>query len=293
MKIWLDAGHGGADPGALGNGLREKDVNLSVALKLGELLKNAGHEVGQTRTEDVFVGLSERARMANKRGADLFVSIHCDAVNYPEAHGTGTFIYNFDSKARGTAYITVEKISERLGIFNRFVKSANYAVLRETDMPAFLVELAFITNPANAALLRDRRADFAKALFEGITGESPFEELPAPPELVTPNDIAWELGRRQIATDADGLKAEMEANPDGRLYWLARKLLAAFAAKGFAGVFGGDGGGYSDPNDIVWDLNHRGLVSDWEGLLDETRKEPNGRLYWLARKGLQYLRERE
>ena len=92
-KVFLDAGHGGKDPGALGNGLKEKDINLSVTLKVGNILKNHGVNVGYSRTTDVFLELADRASKANNFGADVFVSIHCNAFDDPSAKGVETYSY--------------------------------------------------------------------------------------------------------------------------------------------------------------------------------------------------------
>lgn len=89
--VVIDPGHGGKDPGNLGNGFKEKDIVLDVSLQLGELLKQQGVQVIYTRTKDVFIELYDRAPVANKADADLFVSIHCDSHN-SQAHGAGTFV---------------------------------------------------------------------------------------------------------------------------------------------------------------------------------------------------------
>ena len=83
MRIMLDPGHGGADPGAVSaSGLRESNVNLDVAMKLGRLLQAQGHTVRYTRTEDVAVSLAARARMANEWGAELFITVFILAIIY-------------------------------------------------------------------------------------------------------------------------------------------------------------------------------------------------------------------
>ena len=89
--VVIDPGHGGKDPGNLGNGFKEKDIVLDVSLQLGQLLKQQGVEVIYTRAKDVFIELYDRAPVANKADADLFVSIHCDSHN-SQAHGAGTFV---------------------------------------------------------------------------------------------------------------------------------------------------------------------------------------------------------
>lgn len=91
--VVLDAGHGGKDPGNLGNGFREKNIALRVALDVGkELLTSKDIEVVYTRKKDVFVELHNRAKIANDKKADLFVSIHCDAFRRSDPHGASTFV---------------------------------------------------------------------------------------------------------------------------------------------------------------------------------------------------------
>lgn len=168
-KVFLDAGHGGKDPGALGNGLREKDINLSVALKVGNILKNHGVNVGYSRTTDVFLELADRASKANSFGADVFVSIHCNAFDDPSAKGVETYSYpGSTTGARLSKAIQDSIISSGAYTVNRGTKTANYAVLRLTNMPAALVELAFITNSQDASILRNRQDDLAVAVAKGI-----------------------------------------------------------------------------------------------------------------------------
>lgn len=154
MRIFLDPGHGGTNPGAIGiNGLRESEVTLDVSLKTGRLLQAEGYTVNFSRTSQVNVSLSERARLANEWGADYFVSIHCNSNVDPIYKGTETFYYREGTVAEDFALAVntalVNEINTRdLGIF-----TANFAVLRLTRMPAILVELAFLSNPEEAALL--------------------------------------------------------------------------------------------------------------------------------------------
>ncbi|WP_242132282.1 N-acetylmuramoyl-L-alanine amidase [Aestuariivivens marinum] len=105
--VVLDAGHGGHDPGNLGNGFREKDIALRTALKVGEQLeKNPNIKVVYTRNKDVFIGLKERGAIANKARADLFVSIHCNSHG-SSAHGTETFVLGL--KSNKTNFDVVKK----------------------------------------------------------------------------------------------------------------------------------------------------------------------------------------
>jgi len=101
--VVLDAGHGGKDPGNLGNGYKEKDIALKIVLALGKTLsKHADIEVVYTRTTDVFIELIDRPKIANKADADLFVSVHCDS-HTSQAYGAGTFVMaDLAQKEEGT-----------------------------------------------------------------------------------------------------------------------------------------------------------------------------------------------
>lgn len=137
------------------------------------MLANAGHEVGYTRTLDKAVSLSDRAKMANSFNADLFVSIHCNSAKNKAANGVETFAYS-QGKSNLIAKTVQNKLVQYLGLQNRGAKTANFAVLRETNMPAILVELAFISNQAEEALLSNVsfQEKAAIAIFEGITGQA-------------------------------------------------------------------------------------------------------------------------
>lgn len=113
-KVVVDAGHGGQDPGAVGRGgLREKDVNLDIALRLAQRLRERGIEVVLTRTTDVFLPLEERSRIANREQPDLFLSIHADASPQASTAGTTTYLVKevFEQAGRGTV-----ELDERAGL---------------------------------------------------------------------------------------------------------------------------------------------------------------------------------
>ena len=170
MKIvCIDAGHGGKDPGACANGVQEKDIALTVALKVGALLKDC--EVIYTRTENVYVGLSERALIANRAKAGLFVSVHCNSVDDESAHGMEVYHYTRASGAsKHAARAIYDKLLPVSGLRGRGVKSKDLAVLRETKMPAVLIELGFVSNPGDRAKLTDSawQDDAAQAIADGI-----------------------------------------------------------------------------------------------------------------------------
>lgn len=179
-KIFIDAGHGGPDPGAVGNGVIEEYVNLNVARYLAEDLRNAGYEVMEYRTtqnENVLdnknADLTNRAQMANRWGADYFVSIHTNSSINPSAQGAEAYVYRLGGPAEALGASILESISDRFGSVNRGVMAANFAVLRRTRMPAVLVELGYLSNPTEALNLNSpawQRA-VAEAIAVGIIAE--------------------------------------------------------------------------------------------------------------------------
>jgi N-acetylmuramoyl-L-alanine amidase len=158
MRIVLDAGHGGHDPGATANGLKEKDLTLATVKHIGRMLgEYEGAEVFYTRTDDRYLSLEERAAIANKLKADYFISVHINAGG-----GTGfeSYIYNGNVSAATIAYQNVvhAEIMKAIGnVKDRGKKRANYAVLRLTNMPAILTENLFIDNANDAAKLKSEQ----------------------------------------------------------------------------------------------------------------------------------------
>ncbi|WP_404450227.1 N-acetylmuramoyl-L-alanine amidase [Sutcliffiella horikoshii] len=164
VKIFLDAGHGGRDPGASGNGLVEKDVNLAITRELGRILEQNGANVQYRRYYDTYNDLNEIVNKANSSGADLFVSIHCNANPNSSARGTECFTFNPSPSEAALSADISSSISNRLGIPNRGAKQDNFRVITYTTMPAILVETAFLSNSSDANLLRTRSNDFATAI---------------------------------------------------------------------------------------------------------------------------------
>jgi len=152
MRIILDPGHGGRDPGAIFNGKKEKDITLAVAKKIYWMM--ADSEVYLTRTDDRFVFLKDRCKFANDLHADYFLSIHCnadsdiDGIGMPEAKGEELWIYN--NSIKGLKY--AEKLKKYIDMifidepFRGIKKTKNLYVLKYTIAPAGLVEIGFIDN---------------------------------------------------------------------------------------------------------------------------------------------------
>ncbi|GAA4913611.1 N-acetylmuramoyl-L-alanine amidase [Stackebrandtia albiflava] len=168
VKVYLDPGHGGSDPGAVGNGLQEKNLTLDIALRTRTLLvNNWGVTVRMSRTSDIYRSLSYRSSDANSWGASLFVSIHINAGG-----GTGFESFRYTSTSSRTVNIhralhpaVLSGMRSVASVTDRGLKTANFHVLRETSMSAILTENLFIDRASDAALLA--RADFRAAIARG------------------------------------------------------------------------------------------------------------------------------
>jgi N-acetylmuramoyl-L-alanine amidase len=173
-KIVLDAGHGGRDSGAIGHGLKEKDVVLDITHKLKSKLENAGATVILTRTNDTYYELSQRTSISNKSGADLFVSIHINASEHTSAAGTETFYYPGGDTRADNSYKLAQTVHEeminQLGFGNRGIKKASFQVIRYNTLPSILVELGFVSNSYESSQLgrNEIREKFSNSMLVGI-----------------------------------------------------------------------------------------------------------------------------
>ena len=173
MKIFINAGHGGNDSGAVGNGLIERDVNFFIANRVESYLLAVNYDVKLFQYD----GLQAICDEANNWHADFFVSIHCNAGG-----GFGTETFYVSERGRKLANAIQNQIVNSVGTFNRGVKTADYFVLLNTNMPAVLVECAFIDNPYDAKLLREKEDDFARAIARGISDF--VVQLRPPPDVI-------------------------------------------------------------------------------------------------------------
>jgi N-acetylmuramoyl-L-alanine amidase len=170
--VVIDAGHGGKDPGARSClGYYEKTVNLAVARKVARLLRQKGLRVEMTRTGDRFIELEERAAIANRLRADLFVSIHSDSFPKSSRRGYTVYVANSASWSSRRAASAIARSMAGTGLNSFGTQTANYHVLTGTRGPAVLVELGYLTNRREAALLRDPsfQSRLAQAVAEGIS----------------------------------------------------------------------------------------------------------------------------
>lgn len=154
--IAIDAGHGGSASGAVYGGVEEKTLNLVMARKLRDILTALGYNTVMTRDADTDVGLYDRADIANGLHTDLFVSIHCNAA---EDHDDfqGLYVYHYPGSTAGAALAQSIQTAaaDATGAVDRGIEHANFVVLRESDMPAVLVETGFMTCPAELERLVD------------------------------------------------------------------------------------------------------------------------------------------
>ncbi len=153
-RIVLDAGHGGKDPGTTSaSGRHEKDFVLPLTLKVSELLKQDPRlEIVLTRSDDTYPELSERVEIANLAQADLFVSIHGNSVlDNPSIRGTET--YYWTDQSREFAELMHRHLLAATGFPDRKVKKNNFYVIRNTEMPSVLLEIGFLSNPTEEALM--------------------------------------------------------------------------------------------------------------------------------------------
>ncbi|MCD8023267.1 MAG: N-acetylmuramoyl-L-alanine amidase [Lachnospiraceae bacterium] len=165
----LDAGHGGAEPGAVLDGRQEKDDNLRVVLAVGEILENNGVEVAYTRTEDVYDTPLQKAQIANEEGGDFFVSIHRNSSPEVDQYsGVETLVYDLSpDKVALTEAINAEL--EEVGFRNLGVKErTDLIVLKRTQMPAVLVEVGFLNTEADNVLFDEQFTAIAEAIAGGI-----------------------------------------------------------------------------------------------------------------------------
>jgi N-acetylmuramoyl-L-alanine amidase len=206
VRIALDAGHGGTDSGAVGNGLQEKNLTLNIVKKIGDMLKDYEDvEIIYTRTDDRFIELSERAAIANRAGADFFLSVHINAGG-----GTGfeSYVYNGGVSSQTVALQNVlhgeilVAMRQFGNITDRGKKRANYAVLRETKMPAVLTENLFIDSN-DAKYLKNEA--FLKAVGEAhARGIAKFLGLPQKTKPQPQQKVSDEkLHRVQVGAFAD------------------------------------------------------------------------------------------
>ena len=176
--IVIDAGHGGSDPGAVYEGRREKDDNLSLAIAVGELLSRQGVSVINTRTTDVYQTPFEKAQMANQADADFFISFHRNSSEEPNQYtGVETLVYD-NSGIKQTMAENINGALSELGFRNLGVKARpGLDVLRRTKMPALLIETGFLNNEQDNTLYDEKQEEIARAIADAVLGTLDLETV--------------------------------------------------------------------------------------------------------------------
>jgi len=218
--ICLDPGHGGKDPGNRVGWHSEKIYTLLLAFELRDQLKKLGFNVMLTRSKDTFVDLPERPAIANRAGADLFVSLHFnaalnekDSVSGPETYcitpvgaassnsqGEGadhgaTIANRVEDKSLLLAHQMQRSLVQNLHVEDRDVRRARFAVLRDAAMPAILIEGGYMTNPTEGKKIYDAnyRKQMAAAIVKGIVNYQRLTAPPLPPDLAATNRQAIKI----------------------------------------------------------------------------------------------------
>ena len=205
--IVIDAGHGGSDPGAVYEGRREKDDNLSLAMAVGELLSRQGVSVIYTRTTDVYQTPFEKAQMANQADADFFISFHRNSSEEPNQYtGVETLVYD-NSGIKQTMAENINGALSELGFRNLGVKARpGLVVLRRTKMPALLIETGFLNNEQDNTLYDEKQEEIARAIADAVLGTLDLETV-------------TEADRRAVETEAAPIARTIyrTRQPDGSL----------------------------------------------------------------------------
>jgi|GEM_PF-526248 len=228
-KIWVDAGHGGKDPGASGFGVVEKNIALRVAVEMAKQLERDYEDVKcyLSRSTDVFVDLEERTNKANAAGADVFVSVHCNAGGGNGGFESFTYIGTQDAATaafQATLHTEIMKQLQPFGVIDRGQKKKDLHVCRETRMPAVLTENMFVDVVADAARLK--RPEIIEAIVAGhVAGVAKYLKLQPKKEQQKPTAKGTNIIGKASATLeqakawARSMKAPAEFVGLADLYW--------------------------------------------------------------------------
>lgn len=215
VLIFLDAGHGGKDAGAVGNGLKEKDITLDICNRIASGLKAYKDcKVIMARTTDVFVSLDERTIEANNANCDVLLSVHINSSTAASARGFESHIYtNTDAGTKAYQNVMHGEILKAYGagIEDRGKKQSNFHMLRESKMKAILTENLFVSNVADAALLA--KADFKEKIANGhIAGLEKFlglKKAAQPPPAADTKLWTVQVGAFEEKANAEAMQRDL------------------------------------------------------------------------------------
>lgn len=218
--VLIDAGHGGQEPGAIFEERKEKDDTLRLALAVGEALSQMGVNVLYTRVSDIYQSPYDKAAIANRSGADFFVSLHRNAMPVP---GTGTGVESLvyeDSGAAGQMARNIDNNLAKLGWTDLGVKERpGLVVLRQTEMPSVLVEAGFLDNDMDNQIFDKKFGAVADAIANGIfqtieAGKQPQQEY----FFVQTGLFRNEGYARQLADELNNQGFPSQVVPDGEFF---------------------------------------------------------------------------
>lgn len=226
MKILLICGHGAGDPGAVGNGFREADLVRDIAPTLKDILSDYADVTLFNPNQNMYEFL-KAGNQFGFRAYDYVFELHFNAF---DKKATGTEIIVHKTEEGTSVEQTIVDNIAKLGFTNRGVKKRdnlmNMNVCKKQGVSYALLETCFIDNANDMKQYMSRKNAVIKAIANGIIdGFGLGESTPEVKEYTDINDIVWELGERGIVSDKDGMIEEMNQNPNGRLYWLARKAV--------------------------------------------------------------------
>lgn len=170
--VVIDPGHGGRAPGATKQGIREKDIDLAIALELQEIFEESGEDIGVyfTRTDDSNPTFDQRVQLANRAQADLFISIHNNSMasgRMSGVHGTQVMYDESSEESKRFAQICLEEVTEELGSVDKgLVEGDSIYIIRTSEVPVALIEVGFMTNQKELKLLNSQ--EYQQQAAQGI-----------------------------------------------------------------------------------------------------------------------------
>lgn len=193
ISLILDPGHGGRECGAIGiNGLQEKDCTLYICKKCKKILEDEGISITLTRTKDIYLSMEDRIQLANEEGGDYFISIHFNSSSNLTTSGTEIYYVDSDDGENILATKMLDVITKEMKFLSRGIKTGDSQVIKHIDMPSILIEVCFLSNPKEEALLeedsfKDKIAEsIAKGFLKFIGKFEDEKKIESTSEVLTP-----------------------------------------------------------------------------------------------------------